>query len=246
MEKIRLQKIFTDCGIMSRRNAEKEIASGNVTVNGQIASLGDKADITTDVIVWNGRKIKSSKPFRTHTYIMLNKPLGFPTTVKDEKGRATVMNLVSDVDCRIYPVGRLDMFSEGLLLMTNDGDLTNKLTHPSHNIGKVYTVKVKGKITDDELACLKAPMTIDGYKLRPVKVRLISRGKKDIDGNTYSSLEITLFEGRNRQIRKMCEKCNITVMRLCRTRFGELELGELESGTWRHLTEAEIEYLKNI
>ena len=243
MEKIRLQKIFTDCGIMSRRSAEKEISDGRVSVNGRVAKLGDKADPENDVILWDGKPVKSKKP--SHTYIMLNKPMGYPTTVKDEKGRMSVSDLVKDVGCRIYPIGRLDMFSEGLLLMTDDGELTNKLTHPSHNIGKVYVVKTKGRITDEEATALKAPMTIDGYKLRPVKIRIISRGKKDRDGNVYSSLEFTLFEGRNRQIRKMCEKCGIQVMRLRRTMIGELELGELPSGEWRHLTPAEVEYLKN-
>ncbi len=243
MEKIRLQKLFTDYGIMSRRKAECEISEGKVLLNGQTAKLGDKADPEKDVITWNGKKLRPKT--ERHTYIMLNKPMGYPTTAKDEKGRPTVLELVKGANCRVYPIGRLDMFSEGLLLLSDDGELTNKLTHPSHKIGKTYSVKTKGKISDEELEALKAPMTIDGYKLKPVKIRLISRGKKDKSGAVYSSLEFTLFEGRNRQIRKMCDKCGITVMRLCRTMLGELELGTLESGSWRYLTDAEVEYLKN-
>lgn len=244
MEKIRLQKLFTDFGIMSRRKAEEEISAGRVILNGQTAKLGDKADPKRDTIIWNGKRLKPSKT--EHTYIMLNKPMGYPTTVKDEKDRNTVMELINGVNCRVYPIGRLDMFSEGLLLLSDDGELTNRLTHPSHKIGKTYSVKIKGSITDEELKALTSPMTIDGYKLRPVKVRLISRGKRDKNGTVYSSLEFVLYEGRNRQIRKMCEKCGITVIRLCRTMLGEIELGTLESGSWRYLTDAEIEYLKNI
>lgn len=243
MEKIRLQKIFTDFGVMSRRSAEAEIAAGKVTVNGKIAKLGDKADPSSDIILYNGKALKPQA--EEHTYIMLNKPMGYPTTVKDEKGRKSAVDLVKDIGRRVYPVGRLDMYSEGLLLLTNDGELTNKLTHPSHNIGKVYIVKTKGRITDEELTALRSPMKIDSYSLRPVGIRLISRGKVDSEGRIYSSIEFTLFEGRNRQIRKMCEKCGVDVIRLCRTAIGEIKLGDLESGKWRYLSESEIEYLKN-
>lgn len=243
MEKIRLQKIFTDAGIMSRRAAEREIEEGNVTVNGEVAHLGDRADPECDDIRWGKKKIKLAE--REHTYIVLNKPVGYVTTVKDEKGRESVMDLVADAGARLYPVGRLDMFSEGLLLLTDDGDLTNKMTHPSGNLKKIYTVKIKGYVTDEALSKLRAPMTIDGYRLRPVGVRLISRGKTDRYGVEYSSLEFTLSEGRNRQIRKMCDKCALTVISLCRVRIGEIELGNLPSGKWRYLSEGELQYLKD-
>lgn len=244
MDKIRLQKIFTDAGIMSRRAAEREIEEGRVTLNGEVAKLGDKADPSLDDVRWNGKKIKDGQA-REKTYIVLNKPLGYVTTVKDEKGRESVMDLIGDIGTRVYPVGRLDMFSEGLLILTDDGDLTNRMTHPSGKLKKVYTVKIKGFVTDSDLEALRAPMRIDGYKLRPVGVRLISRGKTDRSGAEYSSLEFTLTEGRNRQIRKMCEKCSLTVMSLCRVRIGEIELGNLPSGEWRYLSEGELQYLKD-
>ncbi len=244
MEKIRLQKIFTDAGIMSRRAAEKEISDGKVTVNGVTASLGDKADVENDIILYNGKRIGAA-PKRHHTYIMLNKPMGYVTTMSDEQGRKNVTELTAEAGVRIYPVGRLDMYSEGLLIMTDDGELTNKLTHPSHSIGKVYLVKVKGRLGDDAVRALKAPMELDGYRLQPVEVRLVASGKEDREKNVYSVLEITLFEGRNRQIRKMCQICGITVMRLKRIKIGELSLGELSTGKWRHLTEDEVAYLKN-
>lgn len=245
MEKIRLQKIFTDAGIMSRRAAEKEIADGKVTVNGSVAALGDKADAENDIIIYNGKQIGGAVK-RHHTYIMLNKPMGYVTTMKDEKGRKNVTELTSDAGERLYPIGRLDMYSEGLLLMTNDGELTNKLTHPSHSVGKVYLVKVKGDVGAEAAAALSSPMELDGYSLRPVGVRLIDSGKKDRDGSVYSVLEITLYEGRNRQIRRMCEKCSLTVMRLKRIRIGEVSLDRLPVGKWRYLTDEETEYLRSI
>ena len=245
MEKISLQKLISDAGIMSRRAAEREISAGNVRVNGVVASLGDRADPEHDRIELNGKKISLATE-RERTYIVLNKPLGYVTTAKDEKGRPSVADLVKGVGTRVYPVGRLDMFSEGLLILTDDGDLTNKMTHPSGELKKVYTVKIKGFISDDDLSRLRAPMTIDGYRLRPVGVRLISRGKLDRSGCEFSALEFTLSEGRNRQIRKMCEKGSLTVMSLCRVRIGEIELGNLPSGEWRYLSEGELQYLKDL
>lgn len=228
---------------MSRRAAEKEIENGLVTVNGKVASLGDKADPESDVILYKGRKIGGKKT-SDNTYIMLNKPMGYVTTMSDEKGRKSVSELVSDVGRRVYPVGRLDMYSEGLLLFTDDGELANALTHPSHSIGKIYRVKIKGIIDRSHIEKLTSPMELDGYKIRPVKAKIIAAGKTDRDGNTYSTVEVTLFEGRNRQIRKMCEKCGLTVMRLCRTQVGEIVLDDLPVGKWRRLTDGEIEYLK--
>jgi len=243
MDKIRLQKYFTDCGVMSRRAAEAEIMLGNVTVNGITASVGDKIDPENDIVEWNGRIVKSGALHRT--YIMLNKPLGFITTMADEKSRKTAAELVVDVGTRVYPVGRLDMYSEGLLLFTDDGELANKLTHPSHRIPKIYLVKVKGNVTEEQYTTLTSPMELDGYDLKPIDVRVIKKGAVDSDGNEYSTLKITLYEGRNRQIRRMCEKSNIVVMRLKRVAIGDVKIGKLESGQWRYLTEDEINYLKN-
>lgn len=236
MEKIRLQKFFTDMGIMSRRASEKVILAGNVKVNGKIAALGDKVDPENDTVVYNGKVIKPEATNKR--YIMLNKPLGYVTTSSDEKGRETVLTLLDGIEERIYPVGRLDMYSEGLLILTNDGELTNRLTHPKHDMSKVYSVIIKGEISPDALHKLNSLMEIDGYKLKPVKVRIISQ--KDGSTNTL----FTLNEGRNRQIRKMCESVGLTIMRLTRISIGKLKLGELERGKWRDLTKSEIEYLK--
>ena len=236
MEKIRLQKFFTDMGIMSRRASEKVILAGNVKINGKTAALGDKVDPENDTVVYNGKVIKPQATNKR--YIMLNKPLGYVTTSSDEKGRETVLSLLEGIDERLYPVGRLDMYSEGLLILTNDGELTNRLTHPKHDMSKVYSVIIKGEISPDALHKLNSPMEIDGYKLKPVKVRVISQ--KEGSTNTL----FTLNEGRNRQIRKMCESVGLTIMRLTRISIGKLKLGELERGKWRDLTKNEIEYLK--
>ncbi len=236
MEKIRLQKFFTDMGIMSRRASEKVILAGNVKINGKIAQLGDKVDPLNDTVVYNGKVIKPTSAKKR--YIILNKPLGYVTTTNDEKGRETVLSLLDGINERLYPVGRLDMYSEGLLILTNDGELTNRLTHPKHEMPKTYSVIIKGEISPDALHKLNSPMEIDGYKLKPVKVHVISL--KDGATNTL----FTLNEGRNRQIRKMCEAVGLTIMRLTRISIGKLRLGELEKGKWRDLTKNEIEYLK--
>ncbi|MBP3495797.1 MAG: rRNA pseudouridine synthase [Clostridia bacterium] len=235
MEKIRLQKFFTDNKIMSRRASERVITAGNVKINGVTAKVGDKVDPENDVIVYNGKVIKNNASNKK--YIMLNKPLGYVTTTSDEKGRETVISLVSDVGERVYPVGRLDMYSEGLLILTNDGELTNRLTHPKNNMPKIYSVVIKGEISPEALHMLNSPMEIDGYKLKPVKVRVLSVK------NGATNTQFTLTEGRNRQIRKMCEKCSLTIMRLTRIAVGKLRLGELERGKWRELTKNEVDYL---
>ena len=243
MEKIKLQKYFTDCGVMSRRSAEKEIAEGHVTVNGVCATIGDRIDPECDTVRWKDQIISPSAC--GNTYIALNKPLGYVTTMSDEKGRKTVAELIADVGTRVYPVGRLDMYSEGLLIFTDDGELANKLTHPSHDFSKRYLVKVKGTCTEKDIKNLTSPMELDGYELRPIKARLIRAGETDREGNVYSTLSITLFEGRNRQIRRMCEKCGLAVMRLRRVSVGDIALDKLPLGKWRHLTDDEINSLKN-
>ena len=235
MEKIRLQKFFTDAGIMSRRAAEKEIADGRVKVNGMVAQVGDKVDPELDRVEYKGKVITyRSSDF---TYVMLNKPVGCVTTSDDEKGRKNVVELVASLGKRVYPVGRLDMNSDGLLLLTDDGELANKLTHPRHNIPKIYRVSVTKVPSEEQLSILRSPLILDGYRIQPVKTEVISQG----DG---ALLEMTLFEGRNRQIRRMCEAAGLKISRLTRVAIGELELGNLPSGKWRNLTANEVEYLK--
>ena len=220
---------------MSRRAAEKEIADGKVTVNGHTAMLGDKILPGTDVVEWNGKRIVLCEDKKT--YVMLNKPMGYVTTLSDEQGRKSVSELTRDVGERIYPVGRLDMYSEGLLLLTNDGELTNRLTHPRHEIPKFYRVRLVGDVKKETLHALSLPMEIDGYRLRPIGVKLIARD----EGST--TVLLTLYEGRNRQIRKMCEKLGLSIARLTRVAIGDMKLGDLPKGKWRHLTEEEVRYL---
>ncbi len=236
MEPVKLQKFFTDCGVMSRRAAEVEIRKGHVTVNGKVAEIGMRVDPDTDVITHLGKEIR---PLSTeNVYVMLNKPRGYVTTMSDEQGRPTVAELTRGVDARVYPIGRLDMDSDGLLLLTNDGNLTNMLTHPRHGIPKIYRVTVEGGVSDEQLETLRSPLVIDDYEILPVKVDVTSRDPE------HTTLKMTLYEGRNRQIRKMCEIAGLTIRRLCRVAIGDLKMGELKVGTWRYLSEDEVEYLK--
>ena len=233
---IKIQKYFTDCGVMSRRAAELEIKKGNVKVNGNVAEIGMRVNPDVDVITHLGKEIKPRST--ENVYVILNKPRGIVTTMSDEKGRFTVADLVKGVGARVYPVGRLDMDSDGLLLLTNDGNLANTLTHPKHDIPKIYRVTVEGEISEEALSLLRSPLVIDEYEILPVKVDVISREKD------CSILKMTLFEGRNRQIRKMCEIANLKIKRLCRIAIGELRLGELEVGKWRYLSEDEVALLR--
>ena len=237
MQEEKLQKFFTDCGILSRRAAEKEIAAGKVKVNGEIAAIGQRIDPDVDIVEYNGKIIKKQVN-SSHVYVLLNKPTGYVTTLSDEKGRRCVLELVSDVPARIYPVGRLDMNSQGLLLLTNDGELTNRLTHPKHHVPKIYRVSVTGEVSDTLLDALRAPMEIDSYRIMPVKVELISKEP------SLSVLEMTLFEGRNRQIRKMCEAVGLKIKKLERIAIGSIKLGSLPYGKWRYLNDEEIKYLE--
>lgn len=230
----RLQKILSKHGVMSRRASESLIAAGRVTVNGAPAVLGQSADTEIDIIEVDGKPLR---PDIEKVYIMLNKPRGYVTTLKDEKGRKNVADLVKDCGKRVYPVGRLDLDSEGLLFMTNDGALTHLLTHPSHEKTKTYHVLVKG---EDEGAVLKLsePMIIDGFQLRPAVVHQISRTPSGV------LLSITIHEGRNRQIRKMCAQHGLKVVSLKRVEEGGIRLGTLKTGAWRYLTAEEVELLK--
>ena len=243
MEKIKLQKFFGDAGVMSRRAAEKEIAAGKVKVNGLAASLGDRVDPDCDTVEYGGKVIRP-RGTAGRTYIALNKPVGYVTTMSDEQGRRTVADLVGDVKGRVYPVGRLDMYSDGLLLLTDDGELANRLTHPSHNIPKKYRATVTAHVTQEMLEKLREPIELDGYMLRPFEV--------EIDGFTKCGeadatvLIFTLHEGRNREIRRICEHHGMKIARLTRFEIGEICLGSLPVGKWRALTDDEIEYLKGI
>ena len=234
---LRLQKYFTDCGVLSRRAAEEEIRQGRVTVNGAVATVGQQIDPEVDAVVWRGNRIRPTAT--AHHYILLNKPRGFVTTLSDEKGRKTVADLVADVGVRLYPVGRLDMDSDGLILMTDDGALTNRLTHPRHEIPKLYHVTVKGPVNEDTLSRLRAPFVLDGYCTLPVQVEVIGN-----EGND-TRLRFSLYEGRNRQIRRMCEARDVEILRLCRIAIGTITLGNLAPGKWRYLSHAQVEYLKN-
>lgn len=231
----RVQKILAAYGIASRRKAEELILAGRVTVNGRLCALGQTAETETDEILVDGKPLLSPPKM---VYIMLNKPRGYVTTAKDERGRKTVLELV-DCGQRVYPVGRLDMDSEGLLLMTNDGALTNQLLHPSKEIPKVYRVQVSG-FSAKGLEELKRPMTLDGYQIQPAGVKLLWENRE------HALLEITIHEGRNRQIRKMAAQCGMKVLRLKRVREGPLLLGELAPGAWRYLTEEEQKQLRNL
>lgn len=237
MALIRLQKYFTDCGVMSRRAAEEQIRLGKVKVNGEVAKIGDTVEPDADVVEFDGKIIVPQ--CEQKICIMLNKPRGYVTTMSDEKGRRSVDVLVSELGVRVYPIGRLDMDSDGLLLMTNDGALANALTHPRHEIPKIYHVTVKGKVSAEQLRILGSEMIIDGYKILPVDTKLVS---SDING---SILKMTLYEGRNRQIRKMCERAELKITRLCRVAIGDIQLGSLPSGKWRRLKPRELEYLKS-
>jgi 23S rRNA pseudouridine2605 synthase len=231
MEK-RLQKFMSEEGVMSRRAAEEEIKKGNVTVNGITAVLGQKIDDETDVVKYLGKRVGGVR--KKNVYIMLNKPVGYVTTMNDEQGRACVAELVADVGVRVYPIGRLDMESEGLLLFTNDGELANKLMHPRYHKPKVYHVKIRGKVEPEKIYTLSRPMKIDDCVTKPVNISIVTM-KED-----YTVLAMELFEGRNRQIRKMCEQVDLHIMTLRRISMGSVKLGDLRPGKWRHLTKTEV------
>lgn len=226
----RLQKILSARGVCSRRQAEEWIKAGRVTCNGQVCSLGDTADPDHDSILIDGTPLPSKKE---QVYIMLHKPRGYVTTLSDEKGRKNAAQLVSDCGTRVYPVGRLDMDSEGLLLFTNDGDWANKLMHPKHEVDKTYRVTVTG-YSAEGFQKLAQPVELDGYRIKsPTLALLRQEGEK-------AQLLVTIHEGRNRQVRRMCAMAGMEVRRLVRVEEGNLKLGDLPLGKWRHLTDEEI------
>lgn len=235
MEKIRLQKFMANCGIASRRKCEEYIENGRVTINGVKASLGDKVDPDKDNVELDGEKIENKKT--EYTYILLNKPIGYVTTAKDQFDRETVLDLIK-TKTRIVPVGRLDMYTSGALILTDDGDFIYKVTHPKHEIEKTYNVTVAGKITENEVENLRNGVQIDGnYTTKPAKVRIL----KIDEEKKISRIEITIHEGKNRQVRKMCEAIGKRVLALHRSRIGPIDVKDLKLGTWRYLKKSEIE-----
>ncbi len=233
-QEVRLQKYLADCGIASRRKAEEMIAAGAVRVNGKPVQVGDKVDPSRDKVSVHGRRVVPSKKM---IYIMLHKPRGFVTTMSDEMGRKCVAELVQNVGARVYPVGRLDRESEGLLFLTNDGEFAQTMMHPSRHVGKTYRVTIRPDITDDQITKLMTGMVIDGYQTAPADVRILTKEPGRV------VLEINLFEGRNRQIRKMCEALGLEVARLKRTAIGNVKMGMLKQGDWRELTQQEVSSL---
>ncbi|MCL2611086.1 MAG: rRNA pseudouridine synthase [Defluviitaleaceae bacterium] len=233
----RLQKYLADCGVASRRKSEELILSGEIKVNGEIVKeLGIKINPDEDRVEYKSEIIK---PKNNNVYIMLNKPEGYVSSAKDQFGRETVIDLIES-DMRVYPVGRLDYDSSGLILLTNDGELTYKITHPKNNIPKRYTAKVLGTPSQESLTRFRNGLIIDDYKTAPAEIEIIERDYK------YSLLKIVIHEGKNRQIRKMCDSIGHKVISLKRVAIGELSLGKLQKGKYRHLTSEEVRYLKDL
>lgn len=237
MEDIRLQKYLAECGIASRRKAEELILQGKVKVNGnKITELGVKVNPIKDIVEYNGKKVK----IETETvYILLNKPIGYVTTAKDQFNRDSVLDLVKN-NKRLVPVGRLDMYTSGALILTNDGDFVYKITHPKHEIEKTYTITIIGIVTKEEVEQLRKGVKIEDYITKPAKVKIL---KTDEEKN-QSRLEITIHEGKNRQVRKMCEAINHKVLALHRSKIGNITVKDLPLGKWRYLTDKEIKDLK--
>ncbi len=239
MEPIRISKYFTDCGIMSRRAADAAVSAGEVKINGVTAELGQKVTPGVDKVTWKGKPVVMPKDNRK-VYIMLNKPRGYVTTLKDEKGRPTVIELVKDAGLRLYPIGRLDMDSDGLLILTNDGELANQLAHPKHDVAKVYYAFVDGNVTTEQLTGMCRPIEIDGKLTAPAAVR--KAGYTEY----HTVLEVTIHDGRNRQVRRLCEREGLVVRKLTRISEGPLQLGNLDEGKWRHLNAKELRQLKGM
>ncbi len=234
MEQIRIQKYLADCGVMSRRKAEEEILRGNISVNGRKAEIGQKIIPGKDYVTFMGKTVSATT--KEKIYLKLNKPRGYVSTMSDEKGRKCVADLVKNVPERVYPIGRLDLDSEGLLLMTNDGDLANALMHPKAGIEKVYVVKVRNAPSEEQMRALNQSMEIDGYTILPCRVSCP-------EPTIPNKLRFILKEGRNRQIRKMCEQVGLEVTRLKRIAEGKVQLGSLCSGTWEKIEGKELSAL---
>lgn len=240
MEKIRLQKFLADCGIASRRKCEELIKEKKVKVNGEIAILGTKVDSQKDKIEYNGKIIKNNVD--KYTYILLNKPIGVVTSSKDQFGRETVLDLIKLKE-RIVPVGRLDMYTSGALILTNDGEFVYKVTHPKHEINKTYNVTISGIVSNEDIEKLQSGVIIDNdYKTKPAKVKILKIEKE----KNISRIEITIHEGKNRQVRKMCNAINKKVLALHRSKIGNIDVKNIELGKWRYLTKNEVKELIGI
>ena len=235
MEEIRLQKYLAEAGVASRRKCEEFIQKGRVKINGNVATLGEKVNPEIDKVEFDNKEIGK---IEEHVYILLNKPIGYVTTAKEQFGRDSVLDLVK-VKQRIVPVGRLDMYTSGALLLSNDGDFIYKVTHPKHEVDKIYTVTLKGIVTNEDVQKLKNGVEIEDYITKPAQVKIL---KTDEEKN-ISRLAITIHEGKNRQVRKMCEAIGKKVQALHRTKIGNIEVKELKLGTWRYLRPDEVEYL---
>ncbi len=234
---MRLQKYLASCGVASRRKCEQFILEGKISVNGQVVqTLGTQVN-EDDEVFYNNKRVCLEEEY---VYYMLNKPTGYVTTVKDEKQRETVLDLMQGVKTRIFPVGRLDYNTSGLLLLTNDGSLTYGLTHPKHHVGKTYEVKLSGKVSERSLEMLRKGVMIEHRKTHPAEVEVIKYNEK------HTWIKITIHEGRNRQIRKMCEAVGYPVVQLKRVSVGKIQLGTLKLGEYRTLTKEEVDYLKSI
>ena len=233
--KIRVQKYLADCGIGSRRKCEEFILQGRVNVNGkQIKELGTKIDPTIDIVEYNGKKVENKE--KKKIYILLNKPIGYVTTAKDQFQRDTVMDLIKEVKQRVVPVGRLDMYTSGALILTNDGEFVNKVTHPSHEIPKTYNVTIRGNVTQEEIEKLQKGVDIGEYVTKPAIVKILK-----IDKEKYiSRIEITIHEGKNRQVRRMCEAIGKNVISLHRSKIGRITVKNLKLGEYRYLDEKEV------
>lgn len=234
---MRLQKYLASCGLASRRKCEVYILEGKVTVNGEVIdTLGTQVE-EGDEVCFEGKPVQMKEDY---VYYILNKPVGYVTTVQDERGRETVLDIMKDVETRIFPVGRLDYNTSGLLILTNDGELTYGLTHPKHHVNKTYEVKVRGKISEKSVRQLQSGVIIDGRKTYPAEVEII----KQTDKNSW--IRLTIHEGRNRQVRKMCEVVGHQVVSLCRTSIGDIQMKGLAIGSYRPLKSEEISYLRRI
>jgi len=232
----RLQKVMSEFGVASRRKCEEMIASGKVKVNGQLViEQGCKVDKEKDIIEVDGKIIKN---IEIKSYILLNKPVGYITSVKDQFGRPTVLDLLKDLSARVFPIGRLDYDTEGLILLTNDGELTYRITHPKHNIDKTYRALVRGEVSEQDIKAFSMGIAIEDYVTAPARLEII----RCSEGNDI--IDITIHEGKNRQVRKMCSAIGHEVIRLKRIRIGKIGLGALKPGEWRKLSEPEINYLK--
>ena len=233
MEEVRLQKYLANCGIASRRKAEELIVNGKISINGKVVTeLGTRINPSVDKVLYNGKEVKLEDE---HVYILLNKPIGYVTTAKEQFGRDSVMDLVK-VKERVVPVGRLDMYTSGALILTNDGDFVYQLTHPKHEVEKTYTVTIKGIVKNEEVEKLRKGVKIEDYITKEAKVKILKTDKE----KNQSRLEITIHEGKNRQIRKMCEAIGHKVLALHRSKIAGIEVKELGLGKWRYLSKEEV------